>query len=90
LSKAIDIKTIKQKRNFDSDSDDNFNSHGVIINEWEMLEAIYYSINNSYLYYNPLKLIMSFFYINLRYFIYFLNSFNFLINKIKLNYIQNL
>jgi len=40
--KSVEVETINQRRNSDTDSNDNFNSHGVIIDDWEELEAISY------------------------------------------------
>ena len=40
IIKSVDVETIGQRRNFDTDLNDNFYLHGVIINEWEELEAI--------------------------------------------------
>jgi len=38
--KSIGIETIRQRRYSDTDSNDNFYPHGVIINKWEELKAI--------------------------------------------------
>ena len=38
--KSVDVVTIRQRRNSDTDSNDNFHPHGVIFDEWEELEAI--------------------------------------------------
>ena len=40
LVKSDDVETIKQRRNSDTDLNDNFYPHGVIIDEWEELKVI--------------------------------------------------
>ena len=40
VAKNINVETIRQHRNFDTDSDDNFYPNRIIIYEWEYLEAI--------------------------------------------------
>ncbi|KAG4083250.1 hypothetical protein H8356DRAFT_1382087 [Neocallimastix lanati (nom. inval.)] len=40
IVKSVVVETMRQRRNSDTDSNDNFYPHGVIINEWEELETI--------------------------------------------------
>jgi len=38
--KSVGVETIRQRRNSNTDSNDNFYSHGVTIDEWEELGTI--------------------------------------------------
>jgi hypothetical protein len=60
--KSVDDKTIKQRRNSDTDLNDIFYPHGVIIDEWVELEAISF-----------LKFISWFFNINIFYVFFLIN-----------------
>jgi len=41
--KRVDIETIRQRKSSDTDSNNYFYSHGVITDEWEELENIFFS-----------------------------------------------
>jgi len=41
--KRVDIETIRQRKSSDTDSNNYFYSHGVITDEWEELENIFFT-----------------------------------------------
>ena len=55
--KNIDVETISRKRNFNTESNDNFYLYGVIIDEWNELEFISFSCNFFSCFFSKIKFI---------------------------------